>query len=153
MPQSTQLETWHSTLCILNKDFQITQGSHPQTCHGLNLLGHGTLPMGVANRIERLKRNFLWDGKGEYSKFHLVNWKKFVLQSLMVVWGQKNLMFFNKTFLEKWLWRYHLKRDSLWRNAVDAKYEGKIGVLLKLGVGFMWNGIVEVHLDGMEGFC
>jgi hypothetical protein len=34
------------------------------------------IPMGVANRLEKLQRDFLWGGVGDEFKFHLVNWSK-----------------------------------------------------------------------------
>jgi hypothetical protein len=34
------------------------------------------IPSSVANRIEKLHRDFLWSGIGEEFKFHLVNWSK-----------------------------------------------------------------------------
>ena len=33
-----------------------------------------SLPMGVANCIEKLQCNFLWGGLGEEFKYHLVSW-------------------------------------------------------------------------------
>lgn len=32
------------------------------------------LPTGVASRIEKVFRSFLWGGIGEEAKFHLVGW-------------------------------------------------------------------------------
>jgi hypothetical protein len=32
------------------------------------------LPVGVANWLERLQRDFLWSGIGDEFKFYLVNW-------------------------------------------------------------------------------
>lgn len=34
------------------------------------------IPIGVANRLEKLHRDFLWGGLENESKFLLVNWKK-----------------------------------------------------------------------------
>jgi hypothetical protein len=34
------------------------------------------IPMGVANPLGKLQRDFLWGGIGNEAKFHLVNWKR-----------------------------------------------------------------------------
>jgi hypothetical protein len=34
------------------------------------------IPVGVANRLERLHRDFLWGGTGDEFKFHLGNWAR-----------------------------------------------------------------------------
>jgi hypothetical protein len=32
------------------------------------------------------------------------------------------MVMFNKALMGKWLWRYALERDALWRKVVDSKY-------------------------------
>jgi hypothetical protein len=34
------------------------------------------LPVGVANRIEKLQQDFLWGGLGDEIKFYLISWSK-----------------------------------------------------------------------------
>jgi hypothetical protein len=34
------------------------------------------IPVGVANPLDKLQRDFLWGGIGNEAKFHLVNWKR-----------------------------------------------------------------------------
>jgi hypothetical protein len=38
------------------------------------LLSISPIPSSVANRLEKLQRNFLWGGTNEATKFHLVKW-------------------------------------------------------------------------------
>lgn len=33
-----------------------------------------------------------------------------------------DLVIFSKSLLGKWLWRYALEKDALWRRVVDTKY-------------------------------
>ncbi|KAF9613984.1 hypothetical protein IFM89_014177 [Coptis chinensis] len=35
-----------------------------------------TIPIGVAEAIERLIRDFIWDSTGDHRKYHLVGWEK-----------------------------------------------------------------------------
>lgn len=41
--------------------------------------------------------------------------------------GLQNLSNFNKALLGKWLWRYQMEGDSLWREFIDRKYGGDWG--------------------------
>jgi hypothetical protein len=34
------------------------------------------IPVGVANRLDKLQRNLLWGGIEDEAKFHLVNWNR-----------------------------------------------------------------------------
>ncbi|KAF5473466.1 hypothetical protein F2P56_010075, partial [Juglans regia] len=80
------------------------------------------LPVGVANRMEKLFRAFLWGGMGEENKFHLVNWQRVCCPFVNGGLGMRNLSIFNKTSVGKWLWRYQMKENSLWREVIDQKY-------------------------------
>jgi hypothetical protein len=59
------------------------------------------LPVGIARRLECLHRDFLWDGSGRESKFHLVKWKTICSPVLGGGLGVKNIMLFNKALLGK----------------------------------------------------
>lgn len=75
--------------------------------------------MGVAKQIRNLFRIFLWEGMGKENKFHLENWQRVCSPITLGGLGVQNL---NKPLLGKWLQRYHLEGDSLWREVVDCKY-------------------------------
>jgi hypothetical protein len=80
----------------------------------------------VANRIEKLYRDFLWGGIGEEFKFHLVSWAKVCSPISEGGLGIRNLRTFNRALLGKWLWRYVHEREAWWRVVVDAKF-GSMG--------------------------
>ena len=61
-----------------------------------------TIPTHVANKIERLQRDFLWGD----SKTHLVGWDKVRAPLKNGGLGVRKLTTFNKALLGKWLWRF-----------------------------------------------
>ncbi len=85
------------------------------------------IPAGVARRLEKLQRDFLWCGLEDQPKYHLVKWSQICCPIQNGGLAIRDLRCFNKTLLGKWLWRYGLERDALWRLVVDAKCEGLWG--------------------------
>jgi hypothetical protein len=45
------------------------------------------LPPSIANRIDKLQRDFLWEGRGDKVKFHLISWSKVCLPLSKWGWG------------------------------------------------------------------
>jgi hypothetical protein len=39
----------------------------------------------------------------------------------------RNLKLFNEAYLGKWLWKYGLEQEALWRKVVDRKYNSLEG--------------------------
>ena len=76
----------------------------------------------VAKRIETIQRNFLWESFKEGANFHLVNWDH--ICTLLPNGGLaiRNVRRFNEALLGKWLWRFGVVRDTLWRKVVKVKY-------------------------------
>jgi hypothetical protein len=83
--------------------------------------------VGVANRLERLQRDFLWGDIGDEFKFHLVNWMRICTSINSSGLGVRNLIQFNRVLLGKWLWWYAMESEALWRLVVEAKYESTRG--------------------------
>uniref|UniRef100_A0A2N9GCH1 Reverse transcriptase domain-containing protein n=1 Tax=Fagus sylvatica TaxID=28930 RepID=A0A2N9GCH1_FAGSY len=97
------------------------------------------LSKGVANRLEKLQRDFLWSGLGSKFKYHLVSWPKICEPVSSGGLAIRNLRRFNQALLGKWLWRYGLERDALWRRVVEAKY------------GSLWGGWCSKEVRGSYG--
>ena len=68
-----------------------------------------TIPTHVANKIERLQRDFLWGD----SKLHLVGCDKVCAPLKNGGLGVRKLTTFNKTLLGKWLWRFGIEETRL----------------------------------------
>jgi hypothetical protein len=83
--------------------------------------------VGVANRLDKLQRDFLWGGIGNEAKFHLVNWNRICTPLKSNGLGVHNLIQFNQDLLGKWLWRYARERDALWRLVIEVKFDSLRG--------------------------
>jgi hypothetical protein len=103
------------------------------------LLSLFPIPVSVANRIEKLQRDFLWGGIGDEFKYHLVSWSKVCSPIPEGGLGIRNLRVFNKALLGKWLWRYAHEREAWWRIAIDAKF------------GSSWGGWSSIASSGPHG--
>ena len=105
------------------------------------LLSLFPIPVKVAKRMEDLQRDFLWTGIRDDRKIHLVNWSKICSPVKNGGLGIRCLRKFNSALLAKWLWRYGLKSDALWRRVIGAKY------------GNEWGGWCTKSVSGAYGVC
>ena len=71
------------------------------------------LPGKVAKRMEKLQKDFLWNGIGGEPKIHLVNWAKVCRPLQVGGLGIRHLGSFNSALLGKWLWRYGMETNAL----------------------------------------
>ena len=85
------------------------------------------IPAAVANRIEKLQRNFLWGGIGDEPKFHLVKWATVCSPIASGGLGIRKVILFNEDLLGKWLWRFGMERAALWRQVIEVKYGNEWG--------------------------
>jgi hypothetical protein len=81
-----------------------------------------TIPMHVAERIEKLQRNFLWGGLGDGFKHHLVGWNTICCPIAKGGLGIRRVAMTNRALLGKWLWRFSREENHLWRRVIVAKY-------------------------------
>jgi hypothetical protein len=68
--------------------------------------------VGVANRLDKLQRDFLWGGIGNEAKFYLVNWNMICTPLQSGGLGVHNFIHFNQALMGKWLWRYGRERGG-----------------------------------------
>ena len=98
-----------------------------------------TIPTHVANKIEKLQRDFLWGD----SKTHLLGWEKVCMPIANGGLGIRKLTTFNKALLGKWLWRFGIEENRLWRRVVALKFGEEWG-----GGPLSWEGVLTVVVYG-----
>jgi len=61
-------------------------------------------------------------GIGDEAKFHLVKWATICSPISLGGLGIKKVILFNAALLGKWLWRFGIENDALWRQVIKVKY-------------------------------
>ena len=80
-------------------------------------------PDKVIQRIDALRRNFFWRGNEDKKKFHLVKWEEVIKNKKEGRLGIRNMNKQNKSLMLKWLWKFIVGENMLWREVIRAKYE------------------------------
>ena len=116
------------------------------------------IPASVANRIEKLQWNFLWGGFGDERKIHLVKWAIVCAPISSGGLGIRKIRLFNIALLGKWLWRFGIKNDALWRQVIELKYgclwgDVVLDLLMVLTVLLYGRVSVRVGLLSLAIFC
>ena len=78
-----------------------------------------SIPGKVVKAIESLRRNFLWQGNKIEKSYNLVEWMAVQQCKRYEVLGVRNLKVHNNYLLTKWLWRYNLEDQALWKELIQ----------------------------------
>lgn len=115
-------------------------------------LSLSTIPTSMANKIEKLQKDFLWDGM-ENKQFHLVGWDKVCSPIACGGLGIKKLTSLNKALLGNSCEGLGVEETRLWRKVVAWEL-GKEwgGWSLKLGRGSHGCGLWRSIRKGWENF-
>ena len=80
------------------------------------------MPKSVAKRLEKLQRDFLWGGGNTGRKIHLINWKVMCTQKEKGGLGIRRMGPLNKALLGKWIWRFAVEKEVLWKKVIGVKH-------------------------------
>ncbi|KAK1316376.1 hypothetical protein QJS10_CPA05g01895 [Acorus calamus] len=87
------------------------------------LLSIFKIPLGILETIEKIRRRFFWGGRrGEGNRIHLTNWAAVCSRKIEGGAGVLNLLDMNKALLCKWLWRWSVGNNLLWRQVILGRY-------------------------------
>ena len=112
------------------------------------------MPVGVANEIVSIQRNFLWGWGSDGRKVAWASWKKVCEAREDGGLGVLDLRIFNSALLGKWIWRLGLDKGGFWKEVLVSKYGGWRN--LRAGRGgssefLWWKDLREVW--SLEGWC
>uniref|UniRef100_A0A803P465 Reverse transcriptase domain-containing protein n=1 Tax=Cannabis sativa TaxID=3483 RepID=A0A803P465_CANSA len=79
-------------------------------------------PRSVTKALEKMMRDFLWEGSESSGGEHLVAWDEVCRPRHEGGLGIGRLELRNKSLLMKWLWRFPLEQNSLWHRVVVSRY-------------------------------
>ncbi|RVX12905.1 putative ribonuclease H protein [Vitis vinifera] len=80
------------------------------------------MPKLVAKRLEKLQRDFLWEGGSLERKIHLINWEVVCTQKEKGGLDIRKIDLLNKALLGKWIWGFAFEKEILWMKVIGVKY-------------------------------
>ncbi|KAJ0433988.1 putative RNA-directed DNA polymerase [Helianthus annuus] len=83
------------------------------------------VPIKVVEKLESLMKNFLWGGSGEVRKMHWVAWDCVCRPKKLGGLGFCKLKLVNEALLAKWVWRFRVEEDNIWRRVVVACHSNR----------------------------
>jgi len=76
----------------------------------------------IANRLEKIMTDFLWNTNDNGNGLHWVNWDEVCHPKQEGGLGIRRLRIMNEALKTKWLWRFAKEYDAMWKNVIKAKY-------------------------------
>ena len=84
------------------------------------------VPVTVANKLEQMRRAFLWGNKENGgNKLHLISWDKVCSPKELGGLGLSLISIRNLASLAKWVWKAYSERGSMWNEVLTRRY-GKV---------------------------
>ncbi|KAK1321143.1 hypothetical protein QJS10_CPA03g01111 [Acorus calamus] len=114
------------------------------------------IPKGIFDRIDGIRRRFLWCGPvREKKKVHLVKWEIVCSSKKQGGLGVLNLEDMNNALLSKWKWRWLTQSSLIWKPIVSDRYRFSSNQISVIPRGAprasqIWSGILKATAHFME---
>lgn len=103
------------------------------------------VPVTVINKIDKIRRDFLWNGLIQDSnKMHLLSWSKVCMSKSEGGLGITSLKNRNISLLAKWWWRYRKDSNSLWNRILLNKYGEWENIDSRSNLSPIMKGIISI---------
>lgn len=86
------------------------------------MMGLFPIPGCVEEKIDKLRRDFLWQDNKQRRSWNLLKWEKLTLNKKQGGLGIRNFSFHNQSLLQIWLWRSNFEDNTIWRKFISQKY-------------------------------
>jgi hypothetical protein len=113
-----KLGPWQEKMLVMGGRFTLINSS--LTSVPLYMLSFYRMPVGVKEKIDRIRNNFLWDETEGHKKYHLVNWQTICMPKDQGGLGVLDLEKMNISLLAKWLWKL-FNEDGIWQKNLRKK--------------------------------
>ncbi|KAI3509571.1 hypothetical protein L1887_24947 [Cichorium endivia] len=80
-----------------------------------------TAPVTVTNKLENIRRRFLWGGEENKTKIHWVAWEKVLASKSAGGLGVGSIRALNVALIVKWWWRLKTEKDALWGKIIGLE--------------------------------
>ncbi|KAJ0570205.1 putative RNA-directed DNA polymerase [Helianthus annuus] len=110
-------------------------------------------PRKIIDRLESIRRDFLWGGTTEHAKMCWVKWKKVMTPMDMGGLGLGSLREANTAMLLKWWWRFKVDQEGLWRKIIWSIHSGSRTwnfIPAKVSLAGPWKQVAKT-VDELEG--
>ncbi|XP_022014398.1 uncharacterized protein LOC110913887 [Helianthus annuus] len=100
-------------------------------------------PKCVINKLEKIRRDFVWGFSGSIKKMRWVRWEGIVNSKRKGGLGVGSIRDFNIAMLTKWWWRYNSNPNQLWTKVFCSIHKNNSNLLipLKKTILGVWNDI------------
>lgn len=85
----------------------------------------------VTDRLDVVRRNFIWKGSENKKKYHLVKSEELLESKKGGGLNITKLHRHNKSLMMTWLWKFASPEEALWKDVIRSKYGMQDGWITK----------------------